>query len=97
MAGFLFPIKKLKISGHSMEPILKNGDIVLINRLAYVFSSPKKGDIIAAKINKKVFIKRITKIDNNKFFLCGDNQKDSLDSRKFGLISKKDIIGKVIS
>ena len=31
----------------SMEPTLNAGDEVLVNRLAYVFASPKRGDIVA--------------------------------------------------
>ena len=35
----------------SMEPTLQAGDTLLINRAAYRFSSPKRGDIIAFKIS----------------------------------------------
>lgn len=34
-------------------------------------------------------------IPNGYYFVLGDNRENSLDSRKYGLISKKDIIGKV--
>ena len=44
----------------------------------------------------RFFIKRITKIDGEKYFVSGDNEKDSMDSRRFGWIEKKDILGKVI-
>jgi len=44
----------------------------------------------------KFLIKRISKIDGEKYFVSGDNKKDSMDSRRFGWILKKDIIGKVI-
>ncbi len=33
-------------------------------------------------------------IDENEYFVLGDNRNDSLDSRKIGCISKKDIIGR---
>jgi len=35
-------------------------------------------------------------LNKNEYFVIGDNYKDSYDSRIFGAISKKDIIGKVI-
>jgi len=79
-----------------MSPTLKDDQIILVNRLAYLFEEPHEKDIIAARINGKVLIKRITKIKDKKFFLSGDNKDDSFDSRKFGMIAKKDIIGKVI-
>ncbi len=44
----------------------------------------------------KLFIKRITKIDKERYFVSGDNKNDSLDSRRIGWILKKDIVGKVL-
>ena len=77
-----------------MSPTLEPEDIVLVNR----FSTPKLGDIVAAKDPRdgKILIKRVSKIKNNKYFVTGDNKKKSTDSRTFGWIKKKDIIGKVI-
>lgn len=37
--------------GDSMSPVLKNGDIVLVNRIVYDASAPKRGDIIVFKPN----------------------------------------------
>ena len=37
--------------GDSMNPVLKNGDVVLVNRILYDASSPKRGDIIVFKPN----------------------------------------------
>lgn len=37
--------------GDSMSPVLKNGDIVLVNRIVYNASAPKRGDIIVFKPN----------------------------------------------
>src|SRR5262245_50006346 len=90
------PFFKFKVLGHSMEPLIRNGDVVFINRIAYLFKKPHVGDVVAAKINEKIFVKRITKVEKNKFFLSGDNSHDSFDSRKFGMIAGNEIIGKVI-
>jgi len=88
-------LTKFKIVGHSMEPVIKNGETVLISSLFYWFKKPSIGDIVAFSGADKILIKRITKVQEEKYFLKGDNLKDSLDSRKFGLISKRKIIGKV--
>lgn len=81
-----------------MSPTLISGQIVVVNRLSYLFSKPKNGDIIAVKDprDKKFLIKRITKISMDKYFVEGDNKKHSTDSRVFGMIGKQDIVGKVI-
>mgnify|MGYP001603666723 FL=1 len=83
-----------------MEPTIKNGQSVLASSLPYFFSKPKMGDIVVFRKNERVLMKRITKIDQSddgkKYFVKGDNEKDSMDSKRFGWISKNDIIGKVI-
>ena len=91
-------LARFRIYGHSMEPIIKNGDVVLLSVIPYLFSKPKTSNIVAFidKKSKKFFIKRINKINRDKFFVKGDNEEDSLDSRKFGWIEKKEIVGKVI-
>ncbi len=95
-----FPIERFKIVGHSMEPFFREGQLVFINRLSYLFRSPKVGDIIALKNpldGEKTLLKKIEKISSkDKYFVTGLNENDSLDSRTFGPVSKKLIMGKVI-
>lgn len=90
-------LAKFKVSGHSMEPTIKYGQYILVSKLPYIFSKPKNKDIIAFRNkNREILIKRIIKIKGNRYFIQGDNLKDSLDSRSFGYISKNDILGKII-
>ena len=91
-----FPFYKYVVSGTSMSPTLQEGKTVLVNRIVYLFKKPNVGDIVAASISNKVFIKRITSINDDRYFLLGDNTADSFDSRKFGMIKRSQIIGKVI-
>jgi nickel-type superoxide dismutase maturation protease len=88
-------LAKFKIIGHSMEPQIRNNETVLVSSFFYWFEKPQIGDIVAFRADREIFVKRVTKIKNNEYFLEGDNKQDSLDSRKFGLISKEKIIGKV--
>ncbi len=37
---------RVRVDGFSMEPTLKNGEYILVNRLAYVLGDPARGDII---------------------------------------------------
>ena len=39
--------QRVSVAGDSMSPVLKNGDVVLINRVVYHFKEPARGDIIA--------------------------------------------------
>ena len=81
-----------------MEPTIKAGETVLVNRISYWFTKPKKDDIIGLHDPRdgKILIKRITKKSGTKYFVEGDNKVASTDSRVFGWVGKRDIIGKAI-
>ncbi len=84
------------IEGDSMFPALKDGDLVLINPYADLCV----GDIVLAqhpfKQSVKI-IKRIAEISSDeKYFLVGDNAPESTDSRTFGAVSVKNILGKAM-
>ena len=88
---------RFKISGHSMEPFIKNGESIMASGLLYLFKDPKIKDIVVFKDkNNKILIKRITKIKNGEYFLEGDNKSDSLDSKQMGLIKRNQIMAKFI-
>jgi nickel-type superoxide dismutase maturation protease len=93
---FLGKRKGFLVDGNSMLPALKEGDVVLINTKTGFAA----GDIVLAqhpfKQSVKI-LKRITEITpEEKYFLSGDNPKESTDSRSFGAIAKKDILGKAV-
>ncbi len=54
---------KTSIIGSSMEPSLHNGEEVLLNKIVYQFSVPKRGDVIAfhpnGDENTHLYVKRI--------------------------------------
>ncbi|MFV0364426.1 MAG: signal peptidase I [Suipraeoptans sp.] len=58
--------QRVSVIGTSMDPVLKNADITLVNRIVYNASSPKRGDIIAFKPkgndNAHYYIKRIIRL-----------------------------------
>ena len=84
------------VEGDSMLPLLKDGDGLLIDPDAEVVP----GDIVLAKhpFKKRVMIvKRLAEVDENgNYVLIGDNPEESSDSRTFGALSKKHILGKAI-
>lgn len=84
-----------RITGNSMLPILKDGDMVLVKPS----ESYQIGDIVVAQHPFKqsvVLIKRVSEIHEKGLFLVGDNPVESTDSRTLGNISQKDILGKVV-
>ncbi|MHB8443452.1 MAG: nickel-type superoxide dismutase maturation protease [Patescibacteria group bacterium] len=92
-------IKFLKVKGDSMYPTIADGSVVFISFLKYLFLPPKVGDIVVIKtdkFNNILILKRISDIKNNEYYVLGDNLNDSFDSRKFGYIEKRHIIGKVL-
>lgn len=89
-------LSRFKISGHSMSPKFSEDDSVLVSSIPFIFGKPKKGDVVIFEKYHRLYIKRIKKIDNEKYFLVGDNKKDSQDSRRFGYVMRKQIKGKVI-
>lgn len=83
-----------RVEGDSMFPTLNEGDLVLINPHAeYAI-----GDIVVARHPFKQsvnIIKRIAEIlPDERYILLSDNLVESSDSRSFGAIAAKDIIGK---
>ena len=66
--------------------------------MPYFFSTPKVGDVIVFRhiVPPFIFCKRVKKIINNEIWVEGENKKISIDSRKFGFVERKNIIGKVI-
>jgi signal peptidase I len=60
----------------SMEPTLKVGDGVIISKLAYKFSSVKRGDIIAfySPVEEKDLTKRVIAVEGDEITLTGDGE-----------------------
>lgn len=90
------PLMRFKIMDRSMEPSVKEGDYVIVNKF---FSTLKERDVVVIrhpKNREKFLLKRINKVLGNKYLVSGDNKKYSRDSRHFGSINKDLIVGKLI-
>lgn len=79
-----------------MEPYLYARDEVVT--MPYYFSKPKVGDVIVFNhiVPPFIFCKRIKKIIHDEIWVEGENKKKSIDSRKFGFVALRNIIGKVV-
>lgn len=83
-------MKIRRVVGESMLPGLAPGDILLVSKKY----KPSVGDIVVARRKNMEIVKRVTKISKKRrFTLEGDNKKISTDSRSFGSVPEKDIVG----
>lgn len=90
-------------SGISMYPTVKDGDWLLVYKPLNKFSI-KEGSIYVVEIDLPLYhelvVKRITKTyetnSSVKVWLLGDNPDHSHDSRYYGYVSSKFIVGRVI-
>lgn len=84
---------RFTITGHSMEPTLKEGDRVWAS---FFLRKPRKGEIVVLHHHKTLLVKRIAKdLGNERYEVEGDNANDSFDSRTLGTVSRKKIVAKV--
>jgi len=88
-----WPLIVRRVEGHSMEPSLKEGQIVYATPLLKV----AKGDIVIAKPESKEIIKRVSQVSSGHLLLVGDNKDHSRDSRIFGEVKKSKVFGKVFN
>ena len=47
------------ITGESMQPTLRSGQLVGINKLAYLFDMPRRGDIVEFWTGREFMVKRV--------------------------------------
>ena len=80
-----------------MAPGIGESDYVLVNKLSYVLGKPRYGDVVVAKHpgTGRLIVKRVAKVESNRYLLRGDNEKASSDSRGFGAVTRKMLVGKV--
>ncbi|MEK7544913.1 MAG: S26 family signal peptidase [Patescibacteria group bacterium] len=85
-------LKRFIVKGRSMEPSYKDGDTLV----AFRYGKIQENDVVVFKKNAMTMIKRVQKIEKEKYYVRGDNWKESEGSDDFGLITREEIIGKVL-
>jgi len=91
-------LRLLKVSGNSMLPVYQDGDFVLVSKIPYLFGPVKQGDIIAFRHELYgTMIKKVKSVSPHKdeIYVTG-TQEHSVDSNRFGPITRPDVIGKVL-
>lgn len=84
----------------SMSPTLLPGDLILVDTRAYAERQPKIGDVTVFSVSEQsnsFHVKRIrARTDEGAFIMRGDNVSASLDSRYYGEIPLKSLLGEVV-
>ena len=97
------PFIRYAVDGPSMEPAYRAGDRLIVSRLMYVFRAPRAGDVVVVRdpeLPSRHLVKRIDAVLENRpgqlrYFLIGDNVAESRDSRHFGAVTRRHIVGRV--
>ena len=92
----LIPIFEVTVIGPSMQPTLKNGQKCIALKGHFlarpgaiaVFTHPARPEFVE--------LKRLVHKKNGKWWVVGDNESESTDSRDFGAIDSASIKGIVI-
>jgi signal peptidase I len=108
MKFFLFDF--MIAEGTSMNPAIRPGTVLVINRLVYGFrlpwsevylarwSAPQPGDVVVFYTPQgQIAVKRCGAVlETGDFIALGDNSLQSFDSRSYGPVRTDNIIGKVL-
>jgi nickel-type superoxide dismutase maturation protease len=82
-----------------MLPTLQPGDWVLVDEWAYRRTLPRRGHVVVARDPRQPerhLVKRVTAVDlHGAVRIEGDNAHSSTDSRDFGAIPARSLVGRV--
>ena len=95
--------QRVSTVGDSMSPVLRNGDVVLVNRIVYNATTPKRGDVIVFKPkgneNDHYYIKRIVGLPGetietieNRVYIDGERLEEDYETTNIddvGVVDEK--------
>jgi signal peptidase I len=83
-----------------MRPTLKPGDFVLVNTWAYAWRPPSKGELVVLRSPEepgRFLVKRVaTVLASGGVVVVGDNAERSRDSRHFGPVARRNVVGRIV-
>ncbi len=96
------PVTRYIVEGDSMEPAYSAGERVVVNRLAYLLRPPVAGDVVVVRDPEdrgRLLLKRVSAdpaaaTARGACYVLGDNAAASRDSRAFGPVPRRAVIGK---
>ena len=91
----LLPFRRFRIADTSMQPALRPGDRVLVA----TWLAPRVGDIVVLRdpeATRTHTVKRVVGVREGACDVRGDNMNVSRDSRHFGLVPRRLVVGRVV-
>jgi len=82
-----------------MQPLLSSQQEVLVDPTAFRRRRPNPGDLVVAQHPQRPdlrLIKWVVYVEHDRCFLKGLNPAASTDSRDFGLVTKEQLVGRVL-
>lgn len=87
-------IKFIKVSGQSLSPEYQEGDFVMIITVPFFLFKPGY-TVVFQHPAYGIMIKKILQLEPQGLFVTGTHP-NSLDSRQFGLIEPRSVLGMVV-
>ena len=95
-----FPLRRLAVAGTSIVPTLFAGDRVIVLRgLGLLRVRTRVDDLVAVRDPRdagRLMVKRVTGFEGDRVVVRGDNEAASTDSRHFGSVDRRTILGRVV-
>ena len=98
LATVAWAVRRTEVVGTSMAPTLDPGDRVVVVRLPRWWRLAP-GQLVAVpdpRVPSRLLVKRVAAVSGPTAEVRGDNEAASTDSRHFGPVSRRRVVGRVL-
>jgi nickel-type superoxide dismutase maturation protease len=88
----LWPLRLYRVVGPSMLPTYQPDQVLV----GWCWTAPRPGQVIVAWQDGRVVVKRLERLEPAGLWLVGDNAAASTDSRRWGLVPRRQFEGIII-
>lgn len=85
------PWLRVAVAGPSMLPALAPGDWLLVRRVG----TTAPGRVVVVRLGGRLVVKRVARRTPEGWWVVGDNEGASDDSRTYGAVPDADLVGEV--